>query len=161
MTLDLASWGFRRDAMLKDIMSIEVLIATLAQTVRWGRVVSLCCETASTKTHPAEDLISWETEPSDRPTQRPMAWLAVPIIRPTITGRLTTLTNCRHTHWLTNRPSNRLSYCLSQGLSSMDATKVMASVAPGRRFGAPLKSSLWLYFFSEVPFTNDRWPCVI
>ncbi|XP_022080343.1 alpha-L-fucosidase-like [Acanthaster planci] len=36
MTLDLSSLGYRRDATLKDIMDIDVLIATLAQTVSCG-----------------------------------------------------------------------------------------------------------------------------
>ena len=49
----------------------------------------------------------------------------------------------------------------------MEATKAMASVAPGLGLGAPLKDSHRLCdFLMEVPFTDvemsfteDQWPC--
>jgi len=34
MTIDKQSWGFRRDATLADMLTMEQLISTLASTVR-------------------------------------------------------------------------------------------------------------------------------
>jgi len=40
MTIDRASWGFRRNVVLADYLNIEQLITQLAQTVR--SVSSVC-----------------------------------------------------------------------------------------------------------------------
>jgi len=44
MTIDRRSWGYRRDAVLADYLSIEQLITQLAQTVRsvFTGLYSLC-----------------------------------------------------------------------------------------------------------------------
>ena len=36
MTIDKSSWGFRREATLTDMLSIEQLLESLVTTVRWA-----------------------------------------------------------------------------------------------------------------------------
>lgn len=41
MPLDTQSWGFRRDMQLSDVLTIEQVISSIAETVRYGKIKSI------------------------------------------------------------------------------------------------------------------------